>query len=596
MVFYLWFRTTPIILYFYFCLFDKISVIVSQLFLSTVMLLRRAKLYFNSIAPEFISYFKKGYSITSLYKDLYAGLIVAIISFPLAMALAIASGASPDKGLITAIVAGVFTSICGGCRYQIGGPTGAFVIIIFNIIHTYGYDGLIVATIMAGLILIAAGLCKVGRIISYMPYTVTAGFTAGIGITILSTQLNDLFGIKANENVGDFIGRINYLWDNISDVSLYAFLLGVFIAFIIFAMQQKKPQYPRFLIALFIGVLTVLIFDEKFETVGIRFDNLKWTVPTARCPNFSFDMMIKMLPSAITIAFLAGIESLLCAVVADSLTSTKHKSDSELIGQGIANIMSGIFGGLPSTGALARTAANIKAGAVSSLAGVFQACFVGIFMYFLMDYMIFIPISCLAGMLITIAWNMVNFRQCLYIFHSSKGDISVFLITFMLTVLVDITVAVEVGVLMASFVFIKKMAERTELQISDVSREQKSLILEDNGDHEEFMKSNNIQCINIRGPLFFGLAPAINPLLKRISRIPKILILDFVDVPLIDATGSQIIRQFVRESKGIPVILTNLKKHPYEYLKHIDYKNEDIYGHLTKTMKEALKIAEKLLK
>lgn len=558
------------------------------------MLLRRLKLYLHSMSPEIISCFKRGYSIKFFYKDLYAGLVVAIISFPLAMALAIASGASPSKGLISAIIAGFFTSVFGGSRYQIGGPTGAFVVIVFNIIHTYGYDSLIVATLMAGAILIIAGLCRVGKIISYMPYTVTAGFTAGIGITILSTQLGDLFGVNIVESVGDFIGRIRWLFENINNASIHAFVLSIFIIFTIFTLQKKKPQYPRFLIALFIGVLAVLVFGDSYETVGSRFEDLRWEIPDIKFPAFSFVVMKKMLPSALTIAFLVGIESLLCAVIADSLTSTKHKSDSELIGQGVSNIMSSLFGGLPVTGALARTAANIKAGAVSSFSGVFQALFVGTFMYFFIDYMVFVPIACLAAMLFTISWNMINFRQCLYIFHSSKGEITVFLTTFILTVVVDIIVAVEIGVLMASFIFIKKMVERTELQISDVSDEEKSLFLGEFEGQEEFMKSKNIQCINIGGPLFFGLAPAINTLLKRVSRIPKVLVLNFAHVPLIDATGAQVICQFVREAKGIPVILTNLKKHPYEYLKHMDYKKEGIYGYLTRSMKEAFKIAEKL--
>ncbi len=553
------------------------------------MLLRRLKLYLNAISPESLSCFNRKYSINWLYKDIYAGLVVAIISFPLAMALAIASGASPDKGLLTAVVAGFFTSVFGGCRYQIGGPTGAFVVIIFNIIHSYGYEGLLIATIMAGIILVVAGLLGAGKIIGYMPHTVTMGFTAGIGITIFSTQLHDLFGINVSKGAGDFIGRISGIIENFSNISLYAVLLGCFIIIIIFVLQKNRPQYPRFLVALLIGVLAVFIFGDAYETVGSRFDDLKWITQTIKIPPFSLDMIRQMFPSAITIAFLAGIESLLCAVVADSLTSTKHKSDSELIGQGVANIVSALCGGLPSTGALARTAANIKAGAVSSLSGVFQSLFVGIFMYFLMDYMIFVPIACLAGMLVTISWNMINFKQCLYIFHSSKSDISVFLVTLILTVVVDITVAVEVGVLIAAFLFIKKISDRTEIEISHISSTQPGLIEDQMDIHKPICES--IQCINIKGPLFFGLAPVINTVLKRVARNPRVLILNFAEVPLIDATGSKIIRQFVSDAKGIPVILTNLRKYPYEYLTHIDYKKEGLYGYLTTNMSEAVKIA-----
>lgn len=552
---------------------------------------RRLKLYLHSISPEIFSLFKNGYSFDKLYKDIYAGLIVAIISFPLAMALAIASGASPDKGLITAVVAGAFTSLFGGCRYQIGGPTGAFVVIIFNIIQTHGYDGLILATIMAGIILIICGFLKIGKIIQYIPYTVTAGFTAGIGITILSTQLRDFLGITVPDKSANFIDRMCFLYQNASGYSHYAIILGVVIAASIFLLQKYKTSYPRFLIALGIGIGAVLIFDGSFETVGSRFTDLKWNGLSLVFPNITFDMIRQLFPSAITIAFLSGIESLLCCTIADSLTSTKHKSDSELIGQGIANICSAFCGGLPATGALARTAANIKAGAVSSFSGVFQSVFVCSFMCFLLDYMVYIPIACLAGMLVTIAWNMIGFKQCIYIFKASRSDLIVFLVTLILTVVVDITVAVEVGVLTAVFLFVKRLIDRTEIEVSHIASKQPDL--EKSGDIEIH---DSIQCINIKGPLFFGLAPTISEVLKRVCRKLDVVILNFEDVPLIDATGARIIRQLVANSKEVQIILTNLRKYPFEYLQHMDYKNEKVYGLLTQNMKEAVDIANKLIK
>lgn len=547
---------------------------------------RRIKLYLYSIAPEIFSLFKNGYSFPKLYKDIYAGLIVAIISFPLAMALAIASGASPDKGLITAVIAGAFTSLVGGCRYQIGGPTGAFVVIIFNIIQTYGYNGLILASIMAGIILVICGFLRIGKIIQYIPYTVTAGFTAGIGITILSTQIHDILGIKLADTSGNFIDRMGFIFNNISDSSWPAIILSISIAVIIFLFQKYKTSFPRFLLALGIGVLAVLLFENSFETIGSRFTDLKWTGFSFSIPHVDFQLIRQLFPSALTIAFLSGIESLLCCTIADSLTSTQHKSDSELIGQGVSNIFSALLGGLPATGALARTAANIKAGAVSSLSGFFQALFVCSFMCFLMDYLGYIPIACLAGMLVTIAWNMIGFKQILYIFHSSRSDLCVFLVTFVLTVVFDITVAVEVGVLTAVFFFVKKLIERTEIEISHISNSQPEL-----EKHEDIKFHESIQCINIKGPLFFGLAPTIGLILKRVCRKPKAIILNFEDVPLIDATGARMIRNLVSNSSGIPVVLTNLRKYPYEYLSHIDYKQERIYGYLTTNMKDAVDIA-----
>ena len=551
---------------------------------------RGLRLYLHNIAPEIFSLFKNGYSLNGLSKDIYAGLVVAIISFPLAMALAIASGASPDKGLITAVVSGALTSLCGGSRYQIGGPTGAFVVIIFNIIQTHGYEGLILATLMAGVMLVISGVLGVGKIIQYIPYTVTAGFTAGIGITILSTQLHDLLGIKLADTSGNFIERISFITNNVSEVSIYAIVLGVAIAAMIFLLQKYKSSYPRFLIALAVGIGAVVLFTGQFETVGSRFTDLKWSGFSFVFPNISFELVKDLFPSAITIAFLAGIESLLCCMIADSLTSTKHKSDSELIGQGISNIFSALLGGLPATGALARTAANIKAGAVSSISGIFQAVFVFSFMCFLLGYMTFIPIACLAGMLVTIAWNMIGFKQCLYIFHSSKSDVAVFLLTLVLTVVVDITVAVEVGVLTAVFLFVKRLIDRTEVEISHIANSQPSL-----GNSTEAPRCSEIQCVNIKGPLFFGLAPMVDSVLKKVCKSPEVIVLNFEDVPLIDATGARIIRQLVANSKKAPVILTNLRKYPFKYLQHIDYKHEKVYGHLTQTMSEAIILANEFI-
>jgi SulP family sulfate permease len=550
---------------------------------------RHLKLYLHSVAPEILSVFKNGYSIRKFCKDIYAGLIVAVISFPLAMALAIASGVSPEKGLITAIVAGIFTSLFGGCKYQIGGPTGAFVVIIFNIIQTHGYNGLVLATMMAGIILIICGFLKVGKIIQYIPYTVVMGFTVGIGITILSTQLNDFFGITSKDVQGGGIDRIIFAYTHIRNCSFYAIVLGSITAIIIFILQKYKPLLPRFLIALLIGVLATVIFGNSFETVGSRFVDLKWTGFSFMCPHITLEMVRQLFPSAITIAFLSGIESLLCCAIADGLTMDKHKSDSELIGQGVSNVFSAFAGGIPATGALARTVANVKAGAISPFAGIFQSIFVCSFMCFLMNYMKYIPMSCLAGMLVTIAWNMIGFKQCLYIFHSSKSDVLVFLVTLILTITVDITIAVEVGVLIALFLFVKRLIERAEVKVSNIAEEQSSM--ED--DNIELHRA--IQCIKIRGPLFFGLTPMIGKVLTKTCKKPEVIILNFKDVPLIDVTGARMIRDVVARSSGVPVILTGLCRYTYEYLEHLDYKHEQRYGYLTKNMNDAIEIADNFL-
>jgi len=531
--------------------------------------------YFRAICPQMFEHRK--YDIKTVIQDVYAGFIVAIISFPLAMALAIASGVSPEKGLVTAVVAGAATSIFGGCRYQIGGPTGAFVVIIFNIVAVYGVNGLIVASLMAGGLLILAGLLRIGKIIQYIPYTVTAGFTAGIGVTILSTQLHDLFGIMTSDSSGSFIERMQFIIGHFSETSSFALFLGMGLATMIFLLQKFKPNYPRFLFAIAIGVGATFLFPGEFQTIGSRFSDLKWTGLHFCWPEINLKLIRTLLPSALTIAFLAGIESLLCATIADGLTFTKHKSDAELIGQGVANVVAALFGGLPSTGALARTAANIKAGALTPLSGVFQALFVLSFMVFFMDYMKFIPIACLAGMLLTIAWNMIGFRQCTYIFRASKSDALVFLVTFVLTVVVDITVAVEIGVITAMFLFVHRLLQKTEIHISEISNH-----FEGKGP-----KESSVPCVNINGPLFFGVAPIVDEVLKRASEAKDVLILNFEHVPLIDATCARLIRQVVQKS-SIPVVLTNLTDSTYEYLNHIDYKHENLYGKLTHNMKEAV--------
>jgi SulP family sulfate permease len=551
---------------------------------------RHLKLYLHSIAPEILSTFNGGYSVRKFCKDVYAGLIVAVISFPLAMALAIASGVSPEKGLITAIVAGTFTSLFGGCKYQIGGPTGAFVIIIFNIIQTHGYSGLVLATMMAGTMLIACGFLKVGKIIQYIPYTVVMGFTAGIGIIIFSTQLNDFLGITSTETHGGEIDKISFVYSHIYDCSFYAIVLGSITAIVIFLLQKYKPMLPRFLVALLIGILATVLLGNSLETVGSRFANLEWTGFSCTCPHITLKMIRQIFPSAITIAFLSGVESLLCCTIADGLTKDRHKSDSELIGQGISNVLSALVGGIPATGALARTAANIKAGAISPIAGILQSLFVCLFMCFLLDYMKYIPMSCLAGMLVTIAWNMIGFRQCLYIFHSSKSDIFVFLITFILTIAADITIAVEIGVLTALLLFVKRLIERTEIEVSNIAKEQSDVIDDDN-----IELHRSIRCINIRGPLFFGLTPIMSEILKKAHKKPEVIILNFKDVPLIDVTGARMIRDLTARAAGVPVILTNLCKCTYDYLEHLDYKHEQRYGYLTKNMRDAIEIADNFL-
>ena len=418
----------------------------------------------QGFTPKFITTMREGYNFSLFRWDSVAGLTVAIVALPLSMALAIASGASPDKGLVTAVIAGFLISFLGGSRVQIGGPTGAFVVVVFNVIAEHGYDGLLIATFLAGLILIAAGAFRVGRLIKFIPHPVVTGFTAGIALIIASSQVKDVLGLSLENVPAGFLPKWQAYFGAMTSVHIATFLVGLGALCVIVALKKFAPRLPGFLVAIVLASLTVALLQLPVETIGTRFPDMATGLPAPSLPDLTWAKITELLPAAFTIAFLAGIEALLSAVVADGMTGTRHRSNQELIGQGVANLGSVLFGGLPATGAIARTATNIKAGGKTPVAGMMHALFLLLFILFASDFMAYVPMAALAAILFVVAWGMSEFDRFVVLLRMPNSDRAVLLLTFGLTVLVDLTVAIGVGVTLASLLFMARMSDTVQLE------------------------------------------------------------------------------------------------------------------------------------
>lgn len=409
-----------------------------------------------SFTPKFLTLLRDGYTRADFRADVVAGLTVAIVALPLAMALGVASGASPDKGLVTAIVAGFLISFLGGSRTQIGGPTGAFVVVIFNVIGQHGYDGLVLATIMAGIILIVAGYARMGQLIKHIPHPVVTGFTAGIAIIIASSQVKDFLGLDIEKLPAAFIPEWRAYFHALATAEISAIAVGAGALGLIIFLRKYAPKIPAYLVAVVMAALAVALFKMPVETIGMRFPDMPRGLPAPSLPDWDFNKIIAVIPSALTIAFLAGIEALLSAVVADKMTGHHHRSNQELVGQGVANIASALFGGLPATGAIARTATNIRSGGRTPVAGMLHAVFLLVFMLVAADAMKFVPMAALAAILFVVAWSMSEAPQFVDILKHHPKDRATLLITFTLTVVVDLTVGIAVGVILAMLLRLKK--------------------------------------------------------------------------------------------------------------------------------------------
>lgn len=525
--------------------------------------------WWQLFVPKLVTVMQEGYNLKSFRADVLAGLTVAIVAIPLAMALGIASGTTPDKGLITAVVAGFLISALGGSRVQIGGPTGAFVVVVFNVIAAHGYDGLVLATLMAGVMLLIAGFARLGTWIKYIPHPVITGFTAGIAVIIFSSQIRDLFGLQMDKVPGDFIEKWQAFWSVKDTFNPSATLLSAGCLLIIILLRKYAPSIPAFLMAVVLGSLVVLGFGLPVATIGSSFGELPHTIPMPQIPEgITFERMKELLPSAFTIAFLAGIESLLSAVVADGMIDRRHRSNCELVGQGVANMASAFFGGMPATGAIARTVTNIRSGAKSPVAGIMHAVFILMAMLFLAPLASYIPLPALAAILVIVAWNMSEQEKIKHLMHAPKGGRIVMAITFFLTVAVDLTVAIEVGVVLASIIFMHRMSKVVELESHHrYVQEDRADRIED-GQVERISLPEGVESYAFRGPLFFGVATQLIDLLDQLNPVPKTIILNMEHVPLIDASGEAALRTFLNrcEKRNIFVIFSGVQGNPMKIL------------------------------
>jgi sulfate permease, SulP family len=501
--------------------------------------------------PKLITVLRPGYGFTDFRQDAIAGLTVAIVALPLAMALGIASGSTPEKGLITAMVAGFLISALGGSRFQIGGPTGAFVVVVLDVISRHGFDGLLLATALAGLMLIVAGLTGLGTWIKYIPQPVITGFTAGIALVIFSTQVKDLLGLPMGAVPGEFLEKVRAYAENLPHFSLAATSIAAVALLIIVAVRRFAPRWPGFLIAVIVGSLMAWGFELPVTTIGSQFGELPRGLPIPELPDVSWDKLKVVVPSAFTIAFLAGVESLLSAVVADGMTGRRHRSNCELVAQGIANFASTLFGGLPATGAIARTATNVRSGARSPVAGMLHAVFLLLFMLLLTPLISYVPLAALAAVLVVVAWNMSEIDRFRYLMRAPAGDRTVLLLTFALTVMIDLTVAISVGVVLAAMLFMHRMAEAVAIQSHSamIERDQDDYKLDQEAYTRRLRLPKGVEVFELRGPLFFGVANRLNDVLDRMGPMPRAFILILRDVPLIDATGVSALEEFLTRCK-----------------------------------------------
>ena len=537
----------------------------------------------------------KGYSKQQFMTDCVSGIIVGIVAIPLAIAFAIASGVSPDKGLFTAIIAGFLVSMLGGSRVQIGGPTGAFVVIVYGIVQKYGVDGLIIATLMAGVLLVIMGVAKVGTAVKFIPHSVIVGFTSGIAVIIFSSEVKDFLGLNVDRVPAEFVGKWRLFIEHIGTVNYDALLLGLLTILIIVLFPRISKRIPGALIALISVSFLAAFFKLPVETIGSRFGDLPHTLPVPVFPHIHFSTIHELFGPALTIAILGAVESLLSAIVSDGMIGAKHRSNTELIGQGIANIGSALFGGMPATGAIARTVTNIKNGGRTPIAGIVHAITVLLIMMFFGIWIKYVPLACLAGILVVIAYHMSEWRSFCELLKWSNGGRLVLLSTFLLTVFVDLNAAIEWGVVLSSFIFMKRMSDATNIKV--IAKEYEE---DEKGEDRQlsgFILPERVEVYEVNGPLFFGAANRFDEVGRQVNEKPKVRILRFRDVPVIDSTGMHALRSFYNKCKGdqIALIVTGLHVQPLnEMVKSNLY---DLIGedNVFSSMKEAILRAQELL-
>lgn len=545
----------------------------------------------------------KTYDKKTFMSDLMAGIIVGIVALPLAIAFGIASGVTPEKGIITAIVAGLVISLFGGSKVQIGGPTGAFIIIIYGIIQKYGFEGLTIATLMAGVFLVLFGLLRLGTIIKYIPYPIVVGFTSGIAVTIFTTQIKDLFGLTLPSNPSDFIEKWGVYLQNFNTIDPWCALIGVASVVVIAVTPRFSKKIPGSLIAIILMTIVALLLKNfagvlSIETIGDRF-SISNELPAAQVPDMNWETIKSLVSPAITIAILGAIESLLSATVADGVIGDHHDSNTELVAQGLANIASPLFGGIPATGAIARTMTNINNGGKTPVAGIIHAVVLLLIFLFLMPLAKYIPMACLAGVLVVVSYGMCGWRSFLELIKNPKSDVTVLLITFFLTIIFDLTIAIEVGLIIACLLFMKRMSETTDVKAitEEIDLNQDAEFSTGNLDH--LIIPQGVEVYEINGPYFFGAGNKFEEIMASFGDRPKVRIIRMRKVPFVDSTGIHNLTNLCEMSKkeGIQIVLSGVREKVNGQLEHAGFYHligeENICSHINLALKRANEIIEK---
>ena len=538
----------------------------------------------DEFTPKLVTALREGYSLESFRRDAIAGLTVAIVALPLSMAIAIASHASPEKGLYTAIIAGFIISAFGGSRFQIGGPAGAFIVLLASIIDRHGFDGLLLVTLMAGFILLGVGLLRLGTYIKYVPHPVTVGFTAGIAVIIFVSQIKELLGLQLpGAEPAELVPKLEALWQSLPSLNSGATAIALLSVGVILVLRKFRPHWPGFLIAVALASLLAFALQLNVETITTRFGGIPRSLPFPALPTITFDKIVLLLPDALAVALLGGIESLLSAVVADSMSGRRHRSNMELVAQGLANIASSVFGGITATGTIARTATNVRAGAHGPVAGILHAGFILLFMFVAAPLAGYIPLSALAAILVVVAWNMAERAEFKLLLMNSKADAVVLLATFFLVIFVDLPTGIVVGVVLGCLMFMHRMAEAIAVETHHHAGEERDA---------EYKTEPGIIIHRISGAFFFGAASAVTATLERINEVPKAFILDFTQVPFVDSSAAHALHGFLKKaaSQGAPVYLTGASLHVRRELVRNGIRKSDVrYGQSIESCITAIK-------
>ncbi len=518
--------------------------------------------------PKFFDTIKQ-YDLRQFYADLSSGIIVGIVALPLSIAFAIASGVAPEKGLITAAIGGFLISFFGGSRVQIAGPTGAFIVVLYAIVEQFGFDGLVIATLMAGVMMLAMGLLKLGRVIQYMPYPITVGFTSGIAVIIVSTQITYFLGMESKGLPSDFFSKLIFYYHNVGSINSSAIIIGVLTIIVTIHGGKISRKIPGTLLAIVLSVILVQVLGMDVDTIGSRFGSLSASIPMPSIPMVDLDTVRQLVVPAFTIAMLASIESLLSMMVSDGATGRRSRPDTELIAHGIANIIGPVLGAIPACGAVARTMTNVRNGGRTPVAGIVHSIFILLVLLFFGQWARHIPMPTLAGILIVVAYNMSEWRSFKAIFSNSKSDVSVLLVTFFLTVFLDISVAIQFGLVLAAFLFVKRVSETSDVQVfQDEVEDDQSYIADDVKDLLLNLP-DGVEVFQIKGPFFFGIANKFEEAEKELRQRPRIRIIRMSRVPFIDSTGMKNFNSFLEkcQASNIHLIISGLPPKPYLTLK-----------------------------